>query len=346
MACMSSLRLNFSINGFHIVPTHEYSVGGISATSQENTSVPQFFFTYKASDKMTLGFGAYTPYATGGMSWKGEELGTPFKSYLGIISFTPSLSYRFSDKFSIGLNLNIYYSRLEINTESDRGSPLETKESGTAVSASFGLLYRPSEKWRLGLSVRGPATMTLTGTTTMREIVPGFGTAQLDRDSETKFKLPWDFEFGVSYSISERVLLSASAQYSMWSRLERVDKSIKDVPFVGDVFVQELLNFSNIFILRAGVEYMVSAGFFLRGGVGMDRSAQPSDTLTPLNIDTDKFTILGGIGYRTGGTQIDFVYIWANGQERERTNTDFGFPITERFNLSATILGLGITFSF
>jgi long-chain fatty acid transport protein len=188
--------------------------------------------------------------------------------------------------------------------------------------------------------------MTLTGTTTMRETVQGFGPVQLDRDSETKFNLPWDFEFGISYSISERVLLSASAQYSMWSRLEKVDKSVKDVPIVGDVFVQEVLNFSNILILRAGVEYMFPAGVFLRGGVGMDRAAQPVDTLTPINIDTDKFTLLGGIGYRTGNTQIDFVYIWANGQERERANNDFGFPLSERYNLSATILGLGVSFSF
>ena len=85
-------KLNFAINGFYIMPTHEYSFGGLSATSQENVSVPQFFFTYKASDNLTLGFGAYSPYATGGMSWKKEELGTPFKSYLGIISFTPSIS--------------------------------------------------------------------------------------------------------------------------------------------------------------------------------------------------------------------------------------------------------------
>jgi len=339
-------KLNFSISGIYIMPTYEYSVDTIAARSQENTSIPQFFFTYKASDKLTVGFGAYTPYATGGMSWKTEDLGTPFKSYLGIISFTPSLSYRVNDTFSFGVNLNIYYSMLEIDTENDVGSPLETKESGTAISASFGLMFKPGEKWRLGLSVRGPATITLTGTTSMRETVPGFGTVQLDRDSETKFNLPWDIEFGVSYMISEGVLVSASAQYSMWSRLEKVDKSIKDVPLVGDVFVQEVLNFSNIFILRAGVEYMIPAGVFLRGGVGMDRAAQPSDTLTPINIDTDKFTLLGGIGYRTGRTQIDFVYIWANGREREKTNADFGFPVTERYNLSATILGLGVTFSF
>jgi long-chain fatty acid transport protein len=339
-------RLNFSINGFYVMPTHEYALDGFSARSQENTSIPQFFFTYKASERLTLGFGAYAPYATGGMSWKREQLGTPFKSYLGIISFTPTLSYRVSDTFSFGLNLNIYYSKLDIKTENDAGAPLETKESGTTVSASVGFMFQPSEKWRVGLTVRGPASVTLTGTTTIRDTVPGFGPVQLDRDSETKFKLPWDIEFGISYLLSERVLISASAQYSMWSRLENVDKSIKDLPLVGDVFVKEVLNFSNIFILRTGFEYMFPAGVFLRGGVGMDRAAQPADTLTPINIDTDKFTVLCGIGYRTGNTQIDFVYLWANGQERERTNTDFGFPITERYNLSATILGLGVSFSF
>ena len=91
---------------------------------------------------------------------------------------------------------------------------------------------------------------------------------------------------------------------------------------------------------------MIPAGVFLRGGVGLDRAATPPENLSINNIDVDKFTVLGGIGYRSGNMEINFVYVYAHGSETERTNTDFGFPLTESYNLSASIFGLGVTFSF
>jgi long-chain fatty acid transport protein len=60
----------------------------------------------------------------------------------------------------------------------------------------------------------------------------------------------------------------------------------------------------------------------------------------------DKFTLLGGIGYRTGNLQFDVVYVHAQGKEREKATTLLGFPFSERYNLSARIFGLGITFVF
>ena len=87
------------------------------------------------------------------------------------------------------------------------------------------------------------------------------------------------------------------------------------------------------------MEYAFPQGVFLRAGFGFDRSATPESTLDCSNIDVNKFTILGGIGYRTGRTQIDFVYVYALGKERQKDSA-------ERYNLNVFIMGLGVTFSF
>ena len=148
------------------------------------------------------------------------------------------------------------------------------------------------------------------------------------------------------YKFSDRLILSTSAQYTMWSTLDKVTKTFKDLPGIGDMVEVEEMNFKDILIMRVGLEYMIPAGVFLRGGVGLDRAATPPEYLSINNIDVDKFTLLGGIGYRSGSMEVNFVYIYANGKETERTNTDFGFPLTEAYNLSASIFGLGVTFSF
>ena len=344
---LQNQKLNFSINGIYIMPTHEYNVENIvSAQSQKNTGIPQFFITYKASERMTLGFGMFIPYAGGGVDWSAEDLGQALSSHLGVISYTPSLSYRISDKLSLGININLYRGIFELNADTDMITALSTEESGSSLSASLGLMYKPNDRWRLGLSVRGPAKLKLTGKTLYTVSVPGVGDVRFGSDSETEFNLPWDIELGFMYKFSDRLILSTSAQYTMWSTLDKVTKTIKDLPGLGDVVEVEEMNFKDILIMRVGLEYMIPAGVFLRGGIGLDRAATPPEYLSVNNIDVDKLTLLGGIGYRSGSMEINFVYVYASGKETERTNTDYGFPLTEAYNLSASIFGLGVTFSF
>jgi len=340
-------KINLSINGFYVTPIYEYTLPtGGTAESRFSNGLPQIFFTYKSSDRVTFGFGAYIPYAGGGVDWKENDLGFPLKSTMGIFSLTPSVAFKISEMLSVGFNLNYYQGVLSVQTVMAPFGRMEGEENGSTLSASFGALYQPAERLRFGLSVRGPARLTLRGKTSIFMDVPGFGAIKFNLDSETAFNLPWDFELGVSYQLSERILVSASAQYSMWSVLDKIEKTIKKVPEMGDLKVDEVMNFNDIFITRIGMEYVLPGGIFLRGGIGMDQYASPTETLGVTNIDVDKFTLLGGIGYRTGNLQFDVVYVHAQGKEREKISTLFGFPITERYNLSARIFGMGITFSF
>ncbi len=339
-------KFNLAIDGFYINPTHEYVMtDGSRAESHFKCSLPQFFLTYKTNDRLTLGLGFYVPYAGGGMSWEENELGYPFKSTLGIYSITPTLSYQISQQLSVGFNLNLYSGVMNVDmVDPEMAIPVKIEERGSTFSAGFGLLFKPSEKLTVGLGVRGSARMKLSGETIFTVTDPVFGSFQLKRDSETRFNIPWDIELGFSYRITDNFLVTTSAQYTMWSALDKVEKMIYNLPGEGDRYEEEVMNFRDILIARVGVEYIVSGGLILRGGIGFDRYATPEETLNFKNIDVNKFSLLGGIGYRTGNTQIDFVYVHANGKEREKWLV--GVPNPERYNLSATIMGIGVTFSF
>ena len=345
-------KLSLSIDGFYIMPTHEYSSPiGTSARSQDNSSIPQFFITYQTSERLTIGFGAYVPYAGGGVEWSEGQLPIPsLKSYLGVVSLTPTLSYQVSEKLSLGLNINFYRSVFEMDTFAETLGAMKTEESGNSISGGFGLMYKPSERATFGMSVRGPAKMILTGKTKITVEVPGFGDVALDLDSETRFNLPWDIEIGFSYRFSEKFLITTSAQYTMWSTLESLDKTIKNVPredfSTYDIQQIEPMNFKDILIVRAGMEYNIAAGLALRAGIGLDRAAMPAEYLNVDNIDVDKLTLLGGIGYATGRMRIDFAYILALGKEVEKTGYTPPFGLPGTYNLSASIVGLGVTYAF
>lgn len=345
-------RLNFAINGFYIMPTHEFvSPSGSSVQSQYNSSIPQVFLTYQTNERLTIGFGAYVPYAGGGVEWSEGQLAIPtLKSYLGVVSLTPTISYQVSPKLSVGFNINFYRSVFEVDTVAESLGPMKTEESGSSLSAGFGLMYKPTERASFGMSVRGPAKMTLSGKTTVFVDVPGLGDVALDLVSETKFDLPWDIEIGFSYRFSDKFLFTTSAQYTMWSVLDSLDKTIKNVPRADfstyDIQQSEPMNFKDILIVRAGMEYNISGGLALRAGIGLDRAATPAEYLNVANIDVDKLTLLGGIGYTTGGMRIDFAYILAMGKEREKQAYTPPFGLPGRYNLSASIVGLGVTYGF
>ncbi len=345
-------RFNLSIDGFYIMPKHEYvSPTGSSTQSQYNASIPQVFLTYQTNERLTIGFGVYVPYAGGGVEWSGGQLPIPsLKSYLGVVSFTPTVAYQVNEKLSLGFNLNLYRSVFELDTRTELFGPMKTEERGSSLSAGIGLMVKPTEKLTFGMSVRGPAKLTLTGKTTISVDIPGMGNVPIGLDSETEFNLPWDIEIGLSYRFSDKFLFTTSAQYSMWSVLDSLDKTIKDIPnedlSTYDIQQSEPMNFKDILIVRAGFEYNITGGLALRAGVGLDRAATPAEYLNFANIDVDKFTLLGGIGYTTGRMRIDFAYILAQGKEREKKGytPPFGFPGS--YNLSASIMGLGVTYAF
>ena len=341
-------RLALSLDGFYVMPEHIYTLpNGYTAESRYTTSIPQLFLSYKASERLTLGFGAYIPYAGGGIDWSEKALGFPFKSYLGVLSLTPSLAFQINDWISIGFNLNFYKGFLNVRTRMDPFGPMEADEVGSTLSFGAGLLLRPRENLRFGFSLRAPAKMRLEGTTAITVEAPQIGTVKMKLTSSTEFNLPWDLEAGVAYQPWSNFLLSLSVQYTMWSTLQQVDKTIQNVPFVGTLQEVEVMNFKNILIFHAGCEFRVAEGFYLRAGLGYDRSASPAESLNFTNIDVDKFTLLGGIGYRAGRVTLDFAYVYAQGKERQKSViTPLGFPALERYNMNVNILGLGVTFHF
>ncbi len=333
---------NLSLDGFYVQPTHELTLPtGATVRSESNSTIPQLFLTAKLNDRITFGLGVYVPYAGGGVDWKASDLGFPLKTTMGIYSITPAVAYKLNDKLSVGLTLNYYSAKFDLDTVRAPLGALRSDESGSAVSAGFGLMFRPSERWAFGLSLRGPAEVTMTGKTRV-----SLGPYQVYLPSDTTIKIPWDLQTGFAYQASERLLFSFSAQYTFWSTLDTVEKDIKDIPTVGDIHFDQIMDFRNILTLGMGAEYALGEAFSIRAGLGFDKWAAPAETLDPSNIDVNKVTLLAGLGYRTGRMRIDLAYVYGIGEERAVRTEVLGIPLTQVYNLNVRVLGLGLTYCF
>jgi long-chain fatty acid transport protein len=334
--------LNLAIDAFRIAPTHQVTLPtGSTIESKYNSTVPQFFLTGRVLDRLTVGLGVFVPYAGGGVDWKAADLGFPLKTTLGVFSITPTVAYRVSDRLSVGMTLNIYSGRFTLDTDQAPLGSLSSNESGSALTAGLGLLYRPSSKLRIGLSVRGAATVTMSGTTKVN-----LGGYNVFLASDTTIKLPWDLQAGLAFQASGRLLLTLNAQYTLWSTLDKVEKVIKNIPTLGDLNFEQLMDFRNILLIGGGVEYALSRVLFVRAGVGLDKWATPPESLAPSNIDVDKVSLMAGLGYRTGRVRVDLAYIDGIGDPRSVEMNVMGIPLTETYNLNVRVLGIGLTYGF
>ncbi|MCP2519135.1 outer membrane protein transport protein [Candidatus Aminicenantes bacterium AC-335-K20] len=333
--------INLSLEGIYIMPKHSYTLpSGTTVYSKLKNYYPQAFISIK-KERWSFGFGVYCPYGGGGVDWSRQDLGYPLKAILGIYSFTPSIAYKFSEKLSAGINFSIYKGKMEVETENPLYGPMSIDESGTSYSAGFGILYRPNEKIGIGLSFRGPAKMKIEGDTKLMG---------MNFDSETKFNLPYSIELGISYRLKENFLISADVDYSHWSSLKKLEGKIKNVPVAPgitmDIDKSEIINYKNIVKFKVGTEYIFPKGIAVRAGVAYDNYARPDETLNLMDIDVDKIVLFGGIGYRAGKVELNFAGVYALGREREISTVYGGYPLTQRFNLNATIISLGIRYSY
>jgi len=336
-----SKNLDVIVEGIAQLPKHSYFSDSLGETiySKKNSIIPQLFFTYKLNDKAGLGLGVYAPYGGGVVGWKKEDLGMLMESGLVVYTLTPTLAYQLTPNLSIGVKGNIYYGfamQKQENTDT-----VDVNAKGPAFSGGLGILWE-NDKIGIGLSVRGPAKIKLSGTYDSKQMG--------EHDIDMEFNLPTNILFGIGYKVTSNLTLGIDAEYSMWSALDIFKTTIKEVTTplgTGDLEQEDTLDFENIYKIKAGGEYTLSNGLALRFGAAYDKYSIPDKSLNPVNIDVDKYVVFSGLGYTVNKVQLNLSFLYAMGQEREVTEEVApGVTITSRYNLNAFVIGAGIRYSF
>jgi len=341
-----SKNLDVIIEGVAQLPKHSYFSDALGKTiySKKNSIIPQLFFTYKLNDKAGLGLGVYAPYGGGVVGWKKEDLGMLLESGLAVYTLTPTLAYQLTPNLSIGVKGNIYYGFVMQKKDTLIGTITDTIDvnaKGPAFSGGLGILWE-NDKIGIGLSVRGPAKIKLSGTYDSKQMG--------EHDIDMEFNLPTNILFGIGYKVTSNLTLGIDAEYSMWSALDIFKTTIKEVTTplgTGDLEQEDTLDFENTLKIKAGGEYTLSNGLALRFGAAYDKYSIPDKSLDPVNIDVDKYVVFSGFGYTMNKVQLNLSFLYAMGQEREVTEEVApGVTITSRYNLNAFVIGAGIRYSF
>jgi len=314
----------------NLVPSGTYNFTTAAVDAKTNSKLypaGALGFIKPLSDKLTIGLGIYTPSGTGA-SWDGDQLKNltsgkvyTWESFLGIVTVSPLVAYKISDKLAVGATLNLNYGMLDIQRPG--AGQYEESLTGIGFGATFGLQFTPSDRLAFGLSYKLPVSVTLKGDASMASA--GLLGAPTESEITRETTLPMWLGGGVSFKPMDKLRLALDVNWTNWKKLDEIPVEFSDPtwtllkghPSYKAAFDQTLdLKWEDCIQFRVGAEYMLNKQWAVRLGYMRDPSPAPLETINILlpQIPYHMFTV--GAGYTGSKLSVNVALEILRGQEQ------------------------------
>ena len=331
---------------------------GVSFESDGDWNVlPNIFYSQPLGDSgWAVGLGITTPYGQG-ISWDEDDFQgfvgpvppkkgmIPYEASVMYLNFNPTVAYKISDSFSVGVGLDIAYSELELNALLDPaafGAPFPPEvhdSSATGDGFGFGVnaavTWLPVEGQRLAFTYRSQTEITYKGDFD----APTIGPTGMKGDFETEIKYPNRVSLGYGVQLSEKVQVETMVEWIQWSinKTQPLDLGGIPTPPLEN-------NWDDTFSFALGGSWDATDAFTFRAGYAFIPSPIPDETITHLLPDADRHAISFGLGYRIGSHHmVDLAYTISIYEDRSAPVPSAG-PGT--YEIDSNLFGLTYSASF
>jgi len=343
-----------AITDIKLYGSYKYDPAGVDVENERKDNItPNLFMTYPM-DKLTFGFGVFAPSGLG-VEWPGKDLaafagGNPdikWKSQIFAISISPGVAYQVTDKLSLGFagimsygSFNLDRPYVHTDTTGSTGFQYEESSTGTGFGVEGGMMYKMSDMFQFGASIRSKVNLTLSGEAKNPALAAyGAEKSNFDRD----VALPLWAAFGIAVNPCEKLTITADAQYSQWAESE--DKFITEFDNAAWPDSSEMiLEWEDCTQIRFGAEYMVNPAFTARAGYYYDPAPAPDKTVNILFPSATYNAITGGMSYSKANYKIDFGLEYLMGEERDVDPAEHNMPGKHSLDIFAFSVGMGYNF--
>lgn len=282
--------------------------------------VPNFYFAGDLNPDLKFGLGITVPYGLTSEydnGWKGRY--QALKSEVMTINVNPALSFKASEKLSIGGGISLQYVKAELTNAVDSSAlclsnatlvglgicsasglnqagnsavDSYSKMKGDDISWGFnlGVLYKPWEGTTVGASYRSHIKHKLEGEASFRrsaaiDQVTPLATRLSNADITANLSMPETVSLSLAQQLNDRVELLADVTWTNWSRFKELrvqfDSSLPDN--VTNTKWNDSYRFS------LGGNYRYNDQLTLRAGVAYDQTPVPDAShRTPRIPDADR----------------------------------------------------------
>ncbi len=326
------------------------------------TAVPMGYFVNPLDDQWAVGVGIYAPFGLV-TDYEGGFQGRNFGDYseVKVVTFQPTVSYRFNDQLSIGFGPTI--NRISGKLESAVGAPIpafdpsesrvKVKGDDTAVGFNAGVLYEFTPQTRAGLTYHSKVKYKLDGHTTISgdNVVLGSIGAYGKYDASLDLTTPESVDFSVTHDIDDAWTLYAGSTWTRWSRLKDITVENDGVSAGASAnfsTITEEQNWHDTWGYALGTAYKLSQEWTLRAGVAVDQSPANNTNRSPRIPTGDRTAVSFGVAWNPNAditVDLAYSYLWEDDAKIDEANASKG-TYSSTYENSAQGFGTQLTYRF
>jgi long-chain fatty acid transport protein len=317
----------FTNNGSTPAGASNPSRTGNGGDAGETALVPNLFFAMDLNPSWNFGLGINVPFGLAtkyDSDWIGRFQGIDSK--VQTLNVNPSLSYKFSDRASIGFGLS--YQRGEIDLLSAvnysgvafgaggagllgavGGAGVEgenrTKVNGDAWGLNAGVLFDVLPATRIGIHYRSAVEFEMKGSTSFSNVpaafagIPALAAATSGGDVKLDVKTPATLSFSGAHKANERLDLLADITWTEWSNVKQLPLVRTSGAANGATLDTLTFNFKNTLRYSVGANYKWSGPWTMRAGLAYDQSPVPNAQDMSVRLpDNDRYWLSLGASYQ------------------------------------------------
>ncbi|MCG9971510.1 OmpP1/FadL family transporter [Christiangramia crocea] len=315
------------------------------------------YFSYKLSEKFSVGLAAYTPYGSS-VAWEKDWAGSHLVNDIELAAiYVQALgSYKITDNLSIGggpiyvsgsVNFNRNLTRSLTDLEGNRSNVTVDASGVSAWGWSAGAMWSPVDSLRIGVNYRSEIIVKAEDGDADFENVPNSPlTPFQDTTFDAELPLPAELSVGVSYQLDEKWLFAFDYNRTFWDVYESLDVDFAN-PNIPDS--ENPRNYKDASIYRFGLQYIANETFTLRAGYYFDESPVQSGYFAPETPRNDSSNFTGGLSINvTDKVAIDASFLYSRFEEINESYDYYeengeNVPFEGTYKSSAFIPGLGVT---
>ncbi len=344
--------------------------GGNGGDAGGNGVVPNLYFSTPLGDGLFAGIGINVPFGLSTKyndNWKGRY--QAIESEITTININPSLAYKVSNQFSVGVGINLQYIDAKLTSSIDQGSlcaPTQAQLQALGVPGAdpanctglvpqgsdaftkiegdnwaggynLGILYEPTSSTRVGLAYRSKVSQQLTGNARFKNAIPQFSSFGLfvKTNVSADIDLPQSASLSAYHDISNRWSVMADATWTGWDNFDQV--RVKYDSNQPDTVLDE--NWDDVWRYSLGVDFRLNSTWTFRAGTAFDESPIPDSNRTARIPGEDRIWASAGIGYQvtpTIGIDVGYSHLFIDDPEI-RENTPASGTLTGEYDADVNI---------
>ena len=171
--------------------------------------------------------------------------------------------------------------------------------TGLGISTAWGVLVKPTDDVRIGVTWRTPLQITTSGSGTIN-----VGAGQMQESIEHEQAWPQQVSLGVGYRAAPRLRLATQLDWTEWSAVHQLKVHFPASPTL-DAATTYPEDWHDSWAVRLGADYMLTQAVAVRGGAYVDTAAVPDRTIERQYLDSNKLGVAIGGSLHAAGWRFD-----------------------------------------